>query len=142
MNTWKVKKNAGFSLIELMIVIVIVAILVSLAYPSYVQYVRKSKRGEAQQLLMNWSINQEIWRSNHTTYASTGDLPVPINDNYVFITDAGNPPDATSYTLLATAQNDQVNDKARNGTPCTPLALNSAGRKYSDYDILKTECWD
>ncbi|MCH8058598.1 MAG: prepilin-type N-terminal cleavage/methylation domain-containing protein [Proteobacteria bacterium] len=54
MNTWKVKKNAGFSLIELMIVIVIVAILVSLAYPSYIQYVRKSKRGEAQQLLINY----------------------------------------------------------------------------------------
>lgn len=67
MNKWKVTRNSGFSIMELMIVIVIVAILVSLAYPSYIQYIRKAKRGEAQQLLMNWSINQEIWRSNNTT---------------------------------------------------------------------------
>ncbi len=64
-NNWK----SGFTVIELMIVLMIVAILVALAYPSYVDYVRKARRGEAQQLLMNWSINQEIWRSNNPTYA-------------------------------------------------------------------------
>ena len=141
MNTWKVKKNAGFSLIELMIVIVIVAILVSLAYPSYVQYVRKSKRGEAQQLLMNWSINQEIWRSNHTLYATAAQLPVPVNDNYDFelVVD---PPTATAYTLRAVAQDDQTNDVSRDGTPCSTLNLNNEGRKYSGNDPDVRVCWD
>lgn len=141
MNTWNVKKNAGFTVIELMIVLVIVAILVALAYPSYVQYVRKSKRGEAQQLLMNWSINQEIWRSNHTTYASTADLAVPTNDNYVFITDVNNPPDATTYALQAVAQDDQDNDETwDSGTsttiPCSPLTLDQSGLKSPP------SCWD
>ena len=45
----------GFTLVELMIVLIIAAIILALAYPSYIQYVRKSKRGDAQQLLMNWS---------------------------------------------------------------------------------------
>ncbi|MCH7506576.1 MAG: prepilin-type N-terminal cleavage/methylation domain-containing protein [Proteobacteria bacterium] len=136
MNTWKVKKNAGFSLIELMIVIVIVAILVSLAYPSYIQYVRKSKRGEAQQLLMNWSINQEIWRSNNTQYASEGDLAVPINDNYQFST-IGGAPDATTYTLQAAAQDDQANDVSRDGDPCEFLTLDQSGVKG-----VEPACWD
>ena len=37
------KKRSGFTIIELMIVLVIVALLVALAYPSYVNYVRKAK---------------------------------------------------------------------------------------------------
>ena len=65
------KQVKGFTIIELMIVILIVAILVALAYPSYINYVRKAKRGEAQQLLLNWSINQEIWRVPKTTRRMT-----------------------------------------------------------------------
>ena len=73
MKTLQRKRILGFTIIELMIVVMIVAILLAIAYPSYVQYVRKAKRGDAQQLLMNWSINQEIWRSNNTTYAGDRD---------------------------------------------------------------------
>jgi type IV pilus assembly protein PilE len=84
MNRLNRKGILGFTMIELMIVLIIVAILLALAYPSYIQYVRKSKRGEAQQLLMNWSVNQEIWRSNNPQYATTVQLPAPTNDNYTF----------------------------------------------------------
>ena len=135
MNTWKVKKNSGFTVMELMIVMVIVAILVALAYPSYIQYIRKSKRGEAQQLLMNWSINQEIWRSNNTTYATAAQLPVPINDNYNF--DLSVAPTATTYTLRAVAQGDQANDVSRDGASCTNLTLNQSGVKGDE-----AACWD
>jgi type IV pilus assembly protein PilE len=92
MKTYK-KKRSGFTVIELMIVIMIVSILVALAYPSYIQYVRKAKRGEAQQLLLNWAINQEIWRSNNIAYTDT---LVPAHDDYTFV--ASNVGAAT-YTL-------------------------------------------
>ena len=132
------KKRSGFTIIELMIVIVIVALLVALAYPSYVNYVRKAKRGEAQQLLLNWAINQEIWRSNNTSYTDT---LVPLHDNYDFSAPNFG---TTSFELQASAKtgNDQLKDKARDGTPCSTLNLNSDGRKYSggDPDILV--CWD
>jgi type IV pilus assembly protein PilE len=126
------KKRSGFTIIELMIVIVIVAILVALAYPSYINYVRKAKRGEAQQLLLNWSINQEIWRSNNITYTNTLE---PIHDNYEF---AATNISATTYTLTASAKsgNDQENDKARDGTPCATITLNQAGAKTDP------ACWD
>ena len=134
------KKRSGFTIIELMIVIGIVALLVSLAYPAYSQYVRKARRGEAQQLLLNWSINQEIWRSNNSEYArdvdpgdGTGWLPPPTHDDYPFTLPARS---ATAYTLQADARNDQLNDKARDGTPCTALTLDQSGVKTVPV------CWD
>jgi type IV pilus assembly protein PilE len=133
-NRFMKKGKRGFTMIELMIVLIIVAILLALAYPSYVQYVRKSKRGEAQQLLMNWSINQEIWRSNNPLYADTDDLPAPTHDLYDFeVGDLS----ATAYTLSATAKagNDQENDKAKDGTTCA-LTLNQNGFKNPP------ACWD
>lgn len=134
MNTFFSKRIKGFTIIELMIVLIIVAILVALAYPSYIQYVRKAKRGEAQQLLLNWSINQEIWRSNNTAYASTTDLTAPSHDYYGF--DADPAPTATAYTLVAVASGDQSKDAAKNGTPCATLTLNQNGVKSPP------ECWD
>lgn len=40
------KKNPGFTLIELMVVMVIISILITLAIPSYHDYVTRSKVGE------------------------------------------------------------------------------------------------
>ena len=136
----------GFTLIELMVVIGIVAILVALAMPSYTNYVRKANRGEAQQLLMNWANNQEIWRASHTTYADSGDIGVPGHDRYNFfvrqtvanpptLADCANAaPNATEFALVACPTGDQTNDKERNQS-CNPIALNQSNSK------LRAECW-
>jgi len=132
MNIQCRKRKLGFTVIELMIVLIIVAILVALAYPSYIDYVRKARRGEAQQLLMNWSINQEIWRSNHPEYArdEVGELPAPTHAFYDFsLSDRS----ATAYSLQADAKGDQVNDTSKGD--CTVLTLNSAGVK------APLQCW-
>ena len=121
-----------------MIVLIVIAILVALAFPSYVDYVRKGRRGEAQQLLMNWAINQETWRSNNPTYASTTSLPVPTHENYVFTLPAVSD---SAFTLQAVAQGDQANDHARDGTPCDTLNMNSTGVKYSGGDNAIGACW-
>ncbi len=131
-----VKKRSGFTIVELMIVIGIVALLVSLAYPAYTQYVMKARRGEAQQLLLNWSINQEIWRSNNPTYAAEADLPFPEHDDYDFDFEGGVDPTATEYTLEAAALGNQTNDAARDGTSCETLTLNQSGVK------TLAPCWD
>ena len=46
------RKQHGFTLIELMIVVVIVAILASISYPSYREFVRRSARSEAKTALL------------------------------------------------------------------------------------------
>ncbi|MDA3579925.1 prepilin-type N-terminal cleavage/methylation domain-containing protein [Acinetobacter ursingii] len=46
------RKDHGFSLIELMIVIVIIAILAAFAYPSYIQYKIRTNRADVQSEIM------------------------------------------------------------------------------------------
>jgi type IV pilus assembly protein PilE len=150
MKTLQRKQFPGFTVVELMIVLMIVSILLALAYPSYVNYTRKAKRGEAQQLLMNWSINQEIWRSNNPSYAPDTDAnltPTHADGLYAFnahsamttpatCTGGSGNPSATVYWLDAVAAGDQVNDVARNGDSCATLCLGSNGVKQP------AACWD
>ena len=131
MNTFLKKRISGFTVIELMIVVVLISILMLLAYPSYTKYARKATRGEAQQLLMNWAVNLEIWRSNNPTYAGAG--LDPSHDKYNFAIDA----DAAGYALTATPQGDQAQDVARdNVTVVCTLTLNQNGTK------LPAGCWE
>jgi len=126
-------KLRGFSLVELMIVVAIVAILVALALPSYTRYVRKANRGDAQQLLLNWANNKEIWRANNTTYDDGGVIANPSMSpaTYVF---SSSDITATTYTLIATPQGDQAKDKEQ-GADCNPLTLNQSN------DKSPAKCW-
>lgn len=122
----------GFSLIELMITVAVVAILLALALPSYTHYIRKANRGEAQQLLLNWANNQEIWRAAHTTYAAQGsNLGVPSHTKYTFTVTGTT---GTAYLLTATATGSQANDKEK-GQSCTILTLNQSNTK------THATCW-
>jgi type IV pilus assembly protein PilE len=124
----------GFTLVELMVVVAIVAILVALALPSYARYVRKANRGEAQQLLVNWSNNQEIWRAAHTTYAGSGDIAVPTHDKYDFFVTIIPATAATAFILTADPKGDQAKDEERT-EPCDPLTLDQSN------DKTPPECW-
>ena len=63
------KKRSGFSLLELLVVLVIVGILASVAYPSYVDSVRKANRSEAIAELQNILAAQERYFLANRTYA-------------------------------------------------------------------------
>lgn len=126
MNRLKGSNRKGFTIVELMIALIVVAILVALAYPSYTQYVRKAKRGEAQQLLMNWSVNQEIYRSNNPTYANKTQMAPPSHEHYGF--DTVGTPDASSYELEAQASGDQAND-TEDGESCASMTIDQNGAK-------------
>lgn len=125
--------NKGFTLIEVMIVVVIVGILTSIAYPSYQRYVLREHRAEGQALLNDMAARQERYRSQRNTYTSNlSDLFTQAELNKLaYYTPSIVSASATAYSLQATAKASQTRD-----TNCTPLTLNETGAQGPTPD-----CW-
>ena len=64
-------KNSGYTLIELMIVVVIVSIITMIAYPSYRDYVLRSHRADGQIALTICAATQERWFTKNNKYSNT-----------------------------------------------------------------------
>lgn len=62
------KRQSGFTLIELMMVVVVVAILVTVAIPSYLEYARRSDASLAQQEMQKIAEQLERHRAKNFTY--------------------------------------------------------------------------
>lgn len=60
----------GFTLIELLVAVVVVGILSSIAYPSYVESVRRAKRGEGKAALLQALQAQERYYSQQNSYVA------------------------------------------------------------------------
>jgi len=52
------RRHAGFTLIEMLVTVAVISILAAIAYPSYQDQVRRSRRAEAQSLLMDIGTRQ------------------------------------------------------------------------------------
>lgn len=116
------RKQRGFTLIEVMIVVAIIAILASIAFPSYQASIKKSRRSDAQGALTAFAAAMERHFTENNTYegATTGgsypgppaifatEAPLDGADKYydLSIKDAND----TSYTLRATPKNVQAGD--------------------------------
>jgi type IV pilus assembly protein PilE len=131
--------QGGFTLIELMIVVVIVAILAAIAYPSFQQYVRESKRADAHAALTRIAALQEKFFSNNNRYATTtlgatglgyAAHPARSPDGYWRVT-VTNAAGALDFTLTAAPGTGHVDPD------CATITLNSAGLRGS----APGECW-
>jgi len=66
------RSSRGFTIIEVMIVVVIIAILASVAIPSYVDYITRSKIQEATSTLLSQRVKMEQFFQDQRTYVGSG----------------------------------------------------------------------
>jgi len=147
------RPRRGFSLIELMIVVAVATILFALAVPSYITYIRQSRRTEAKTALLDLAAREERYLStNPAAYTAVpGNLGytafgIPVGNGYYFLTVcspatvacAPNPPPAPSYSVLATpvAGQSQVND-----AQCTSFSVDSTGQQFATGSQTAAYCW-
>lgn len=118
----------GFTLIELMVTVVIVAILASLAYPSYMNSVRQTRRADGKAALLDAAQRLERCFTRFHAYNNGGcDVAADLSDADGITSPEGwyvlrVASTATTFTVTATPQNDQAND-----VRCGNLTLNHQG---------------
>ena len=123
----RAKYSNGYTLIELMLVVVIIGILAAVAYPAYTGYGEKARRSDAKHALLDMQLEQEKWRANNIRYTSTlSDLnwtTTSIDEHYdLAITSIA----TNAYTLTATVDSAglQAND-----ADCSTMTLNQNNEK-------------
>ncbi len=78
------RRNRGFTLIELMIVVAIVGILASVAFPSYVESVRKSNRADAKSTMLQVASQEERYYTENNVYGTVtaiGNAASPVRSS-------------------------------------------------------------
>ena len=133
----------GFTLVELMIVVVILSIIAAVAYPSYKEHVRKARRTDAKAMLMQVAQQQERWFTRKHTYAPDLSALGFVNDTEpsedghynVSISVPGGCSSGlvvSCYLVTATAVSGglQAND-----TGCTSMTIDERGQE------LPAACW-
>ncbi|WP_420599886.1 type IV pilin protein [Neptuniibacter sp.] len=127
------RKNSGFSLIELMIVVAIIGIIAMIAYPAYRDYMTEARRAQGQSVLLDAQLKEERYRSYNNNYGEAASLAAAgigfgTDDYYNFdVVSVG----TNTYRVRATATGTQLaNDGA-----CSPLSIDQNNNK------LPAGCW-
>lgn len=138
------RKQQGFSLIELMVVVAIVGILAAIAYPSYVEYVNRGKRAEAKAALMEGAQLLERYFAVQGTYRNAANNLAPVFPTVAggsaatpayTIASSGNPT-ATSFLLQATGVNSMADDA------CGDFRISHTGAQtVVNATRSAAECW-
>ncbi len=132
-NPRKPQQN-GFTLIELMIVVAIIGIIMTIAFPSYQESVRASRRSDGMALISQILQAQERYYVNNYTYstdltavgyASASNIDSEGEYYKVSATACGTGI-GQCVLLTAVGQGDQANDGN--------LTLNSQGAKTGNWD--------
>lgn len=126
---------AGFTLIELMIVVAIIGILAAFAYPAYGRYVMETRRTDAVSALLSGIQSMERCRATNYSYADCqNNLPAESEEKFYAIT-ASNV-SATTFTLTATAQGAQAQD-----TDCPTLTIDQTSQRGPVDTSGDADCW-
>jgi len=121
------KNNRGFTLIEVMIAVVIIGILAAIAYPSYLDFLRRGHETEAQGQMMELASALEAHRAKNFSYsgASISTLAPQLNSNEHYTSNLTLSNSDQSFTVTATPSSSFMS-----GMPV--LTLDSSGEASWD----------
>ncbi len=132
------KPSQGFSLIELLIVMVIASILAMIAVPSYQASVIKSRRADGRVAMNDMAQRLERCYTQFGSYNGAGcaiATGVAVNSPEGYYAITPNIPNASTYTLTAAPTGAQSDD-----TACGNLSVTSTGVHSADGDE-PDRCW-
>ncbi len=137
------KANAGFTLVELMVVVVIVGILASVVYPSYVEYVNKGRRAEcASAILQTANLLERYFTTNNTYDDDFTEIGRPNN-----LSGSSAASSACTLAIAAPAGGALTSGFVITGTPnradgkCGNLTFNHLGVKGESGSESVDYCW-
>jgi type IV pilus assembly protein PilE len=143
------RRIGGFTLVELMIACVVLAIIVAIAMPSYQAQVRKSRRADARNAVLDLAGREERFLSIANSYSQTATdvgyaaFPTTVNNGYyqltVTVPDPNQPGVTPSYIITATYFGPQVTD-----TDCAQFTVNQLGQQAalnSAGAVNTATCW-
>ena len=144
------RRQRGYTLLEMMVVVAIVAILTSIGYPSYMGYITRTNRVAAKSMLLQIADRQEQFFANNKQYTNDlTDLGYAANgfmvddqgaftadgaDNRIYQITLTNTTPMT-YTVNAVPQLRQ----AGHDSQCMTLTLTHTGVRSQTG--ASTECW-
>lgn len=144
------KKQRGFNLIELMIVVAVIGIIAAVAYPSYLEQMRQTRRADCAGALTSLASSMERFFTVNNTYrgagAAGGDTGTPTIFSATCPVDGGEAnynltiqaATASTFTVQAAPVGRQANDE------CGTLTLTNTGLKGitgAAAGVTWGECW-
>lgn len=129
------KRNLGFTLVEVLVVVAIVGILASIAVPQYRDYVTRGKISEATGALSELRLRAEKFFSDNRTYVGFN----TTISNARHFTYACTTPTATTFTCTATGV-------AASGMGGFAYTINESNTRASTFTSVSgwnnsTTCW-
>lgn len=131
--------QAGFTLVEIIIVVLIISVLAAIAYPAYQNSVVNSRRRAAEGCLLEQSQFMERFYTTNLTFNLAAPPPCAagrdVTNHYTvtpLVTGGG-----TGYTITATPRGRQL----ALDTKCGMLSINNLGVKTKDGSETLDYCW-
>ncbi len=145
-----IQRSKGFTLMELMIVVIIISTLTAIAIPAYMNYDKKARRAAGKTALTGLSAAMESWYAQAHTYqgaavgnANTGSpaifqqvVPKDASGSRVFYNLNISASGVGSYTIQAVRANRMAADK------CGDYTLTNQGTKgLVNNTSTVADCW-
>lgn len=112
------RQQRGFTLIELMIVVVVIAVLAAIAVPNYLEQSRKGRRADAVRAVGEFQLAMERWRAENPSYANcsgsgcgSGTYPTAPTSDFYVVPSGGITTSAAAYSITLNPAGKQTGDR-------------------------------